>query len=634
MEKSNNNNSLTLETDVNLSLSIPSQEPKKFIIFLLLRFAGLIGLLLSGAIFIFIIVRKLPGDPWMLMIGDSPITDSKLAYIEALKQKWGFYEPTIVQFWYWIRNMLTGDWGESIILQKGRPVFDVINQRSPRTIEILTVSLLVALPIGVGLGILSGIKKGKWIDRIILGFAGVCFILPLTSIGIHLQYFFQDTIQHLILPCSVLAIGWTAILIIAIRRIFSLKKSKIMNFPTRNYIRTFLAFLYISMIAVRIETTFQLNGIGLLTVAAINTLDYFLLLALMLRQLFLFQLAAFTVDLIGSIIQCKIKTKYPSDSTVQFSASADAHKYTFSDPSEPLLVNRTSQQLSNNRVGEKPPVSWKSKSMLVRPGIILGGILLLFCIGVALSAPIFFSDKNAILLMDITAGNWAPPDDTHLLGTSKFGRDVLGRVLWGARIPILILFPISIVVGAVGYVLGFLCTGKITFLDKFVDFILKMSLMFPGIFVFLIYLSILGSRIEFELGLIGVFVFFTSVMLGHRAISENQRKTVSKKQKSRLLRNSIPQIFTFTLILTILAESLLFLIEYFGFGDPSTVSWGNDIQYTRSKIYNAPWAARWPATAFFILLLAILSMASSLYGYLGKLSSSSSQSQSIQTEIE
>ncbi|MHA1619420.1 MAG: ABC transporter permease subunit, partial [Promethearchaeota archaeon] len=509
MEKSNNNNSLTLETDVNLSLSIPSQEPKKFIIFLLLRFAGLIGLLLSGAIFIFIIVRKLPGDPWMLMIGDSPITDSKLAYIEALKQKWGFYEPTIVQFWYWIRNMLTGDWGESIILQKGRPVFDVINQRSPRTIEILTVSLLVALPIGVGLGILSGIKKGKWIDRIILGFAGVCFILPLTSIGIHLQYFFQDTIQHLILPCSVLAIGWTAILIIAIRRIFSLKKSKIMNFPTRNYIRTFLAFLYISMIAVRIETTFQLNGIGLLTVAAINTLDYFLLLALMLRQLFLFQLAAFTVDLIGSIIQCKINTKYPSDSTVQFSASADAHKYTFSDPSEPLLVNRASQQLSNNRVGEKPPVSWKSKSMLVRPGIILGGILLLFCIGVALSAPIFFSDKNAILLMDITAGNWAPPDDTHLLGTSKFGRDVLGRVLWGARIPILILFPISIVVGAVGYVLGFLCTGKITFLDKFVDFILKMSLMFPGIFVFLIYLSILGSRIEFELGLIGVFVFFT-----------------------------------------------------------------------------------------------------------------------------
>ncbi|MHA1610876.1 MAG: hypothetical protein ACTSYU_02390 [Promethearchaeota archaeon] len=634
MEKSNNNNSLTLETDVNLSLSIPSQEPKKFIIFLLLRFAGLIGLLLSGAIFIFIIVRKLPGDPWMLMIGDSPITDSKLAYIEALKQKWGFYEPTIVQFWYWIRNMLTGDWGESIILQKGRPVFDVINQRSPRTIEILTVSLLVALPIGVGLGILSGIKKGKWIDRIILGFAGVCFILPLTSIGIHLQYFFQDTIQHLILPCSVLAIGWTAILIIAIRRIFSLKKSKIMNFPTRNYIRTFLAFLYISMIAVRIETTFQLNGIGLLTVAAINTLDYFLLLALMLRQLFLFQLAAFTVDLIGSIIQCKINTKYPSDSTVQFSASADAHKYTFSDPSEPLLVNRASQQLSNNRVGEKPPVSWKSKSMLVRPGIILGGILLLFCIGVALSAPIFFSDKNAILLMDITAGNWAPPDDTHLLGTSKFGRDVLGRVLWGARIPILILFPISIVVGAVGYVLGFLCTGKITFLDKFVDFILKMSLMFPGIFVFLIYLSILGSRIEFELGLIGVFVFFTSVMLGHRAISENQRKTVSKKQKSRLLRNSIPQIFTFTLILTILAESLLFLIEYFGFGDPSTVSWGNDIQYTQSKIYNAPWAARWPATAFFILLLAILSMASSLYGYLGKLSSSSSQSQSIQTEIE
>ncbi len=668
MENSNDK-LMTSDNDVGLTLADPSQGSKKFVINLLLKFAGFIGLMLVGLIFTFIIVRSLPSDPWTIMLGDSNLTDSKLAYIESQKLKWGYYEPLIVQFLYFIRNMLTGDWGPSLVVQKNSPVFEIIQARGPRTSEFLMFSLLLALPVSIGLGILSGKKKGTWIDRIILGFAGVCFIIPLSTFGMVLQYFFAikwdlldatlyqspmfitydpnitgfrlldsllkgdfhiftDTLAHLILPSSVLAAGWTAVLLISIRRIVILLKSKNLHFPSRNYIRTFLVFLYMSVITVSLETTFNLNGSGMLTIAAINSQDFFLILALVIRNLFFFQLTAFIVDIVGSIVQFIMERKYPSSSAGGFSVSADAHKYVFSDPSEPKLFNGSSQQNSKIGENEKHHVSWSWKSMLLRPGVLIGVFLLLICTVMAISAPIFF-DFIELNLIDITTPGWAPHDENHLLGTAKFGRDVLGRTLWGTRIPIGIILPLSIILGIIGFLLGFLCIGKMPFLDRCVDYLLKMFLVIPGISIFIIYIAILGPTTTRIITLIGGFVFLTSMMLGHRAIGENLRKYNSRRLKARILKSFIPQIFAFSLILSILAESLLFNIGFLGFGDPTMIFWGNDIQYARGKIYSAPWAAGWPMLACYILLIGIVSIGSSGYSYLGQLSSSETTSPKI-----
>ncbi|TFH31389.1 MAG: ABC transporter permease subunit, partial [Promethearchaeota archaeon] len=633
MENSNNF-SMTSEKNVDLTLADPSQRSKKFVQFLLWRFAGFIGLLLVGVIFVNIVVSALPGDPWTLMIGDGNLTESKLAYIESQKLKWGFDEPFITRVCYSIRNMLTGDLGESLTVQRGSPVLEVIQSRGPRTSELLMFSLLLAVPVSVGLGILSGKKKGTWTDRIILGFAGVCFIIPLSMFGMLLQYFFAikwelldatmfqspmyitwmpditgfrlldsllrgemeifiDTLAHLILPASILAAAWTAILVILIRRIVILIKSKNMHFPTRNYIRMFLVFFYMSVITVVIETTFNLNGSGMLTIAAINAQDFFLILALVIRNVFFFQLIAFIVDIVGGIVQFIIKRKHPSSSAGMLSISADAHKFTFADPSEPKLLNGSPEQMSKIGEDEKRLVSWSWKSMLLRPGVLIGAFILLICYVMVLLTPILF-EYSDLVLVDDTALGWAPPDDTHLLGTARFGRDVLGRVLWGARIPIGILFPLCLVLGILGYLLGFLCIGKIPFLDNFLDYLLKIVLLVPGISFIIIYIAIIGPNITTIITLIGGFVFLGSMMLGHRAIGEHLRYSNSTHRKGQILKSSIPQIFAFSLILSVLAQSLLFTLGFLGWWDPTLISWGNDINYARGRIYDAPWAAGWP----------------------------------------
>ena len=651
------------DADNGFSLTISHQGSRKLVKFLVIRCAGFIGLLLAGVIFAIIVVEALPGDPWTLLLRDSNIGPSRgfWVFIESQKLKWGFDEPFVIRVCKAIRNILTGDWGLSMTVQKATPVLDVIRPRTLRTVEILLFSLLLALPVSVGLGVLSGRKKGTRTDRLILGFAGVCFIIPLSAFGIVLQYIFAvkwdllppafyqnpeyiswipditgfrlldsllkgemviflDTLKHLLLPASILAIGLTAVLVISIRKITILKKSKNLHHPTRNYIRTFLVFLYMSVITILIETTFQLNGSGMLTIAAIVQQDFFLILALVIRNVFFFQLTAFIVDIIGGFIHWKMETKHFSSSTDSISVSDYDHSIYLDSP-ESKGFNEP--PLTNSKIDEehKPLVSWSWKSMLLRPGVLIGAFILLICYVMVLCAPILF-EYSDLVLIDENAIGWTAPDNTHLLGTGKFGRDVFGRVLWGARVPIEILFPLSLVLGILGYLLGFLCIGKIPFLDIVVNFIMKLFLLIPGISIFILYLSIIDPTTTIIIPLIGGFVFLTSMMLGHRAIDEHHRYSTSGHRKGQILKSYIPQIFAFSLILSVLAESLLFATEFLGFGDPTIVSWGSDINYARGRIYESPWAAGWPLLACYILLLGIGSIGFSTYAYLKEISSS------------
>src|SRR3546814_17932541 len=92
--------------------------------------------------------------------------DASLADREALREALGLNDPLIVRFAHYIGNALQGDFGISLRLQ--RRVGDLNAERMPATLELVFMSAILALTIGIGLGVFTGIKRTHWLSRLIL----------------------------------------------------------------------------------------------------------------------------------------------------------------------------------------------------------------------------------------------------------------------------------------------------------------------------------------------------------------------------------------------------------------------------------------------------------------------------------
>src|SRR3546814_16906164 len=99
------------------------------------------------------------GDPVSNMVGQ----DASLADREAMREALGLNDPLIVRFAHYIGNALQGDFGISLRLQ--RSVGDLIAERMPAPMELVFMSAILALTIGIGLGDFPGIKRTTWPNR-------------------------------------------------------------------------------------------------------------------------------------------------------------------------------------------------------------------------------------------------------------------------------------------------------------------------------------------------------------------------------------------------------------------------------------------------------------------------------------
>lgn len=155
--------------------------------------------------FVCFILFNYVGDPINNMVGQETTIQDR----EALRERLGLNDPTAVQFLRFLRNAAQGDFGISYRLQ--RPVKDVIPERLPATMELVFASAVLALALGVPLGIYTGLNRDTWLSRAILtgSLAGVS--LPTFVIGILLIYLFSVTLG--LLPSfgrgeTVQVIGW------------------------------------------------------------------------------------------------------------------------------------------------------------------------------------------------------------------------------------------------------------------------------------------------------------------------------------------------------------------------------------------------------------------------------------------
>ena len=267
-----------------------------------------LAILFVISIAVFLIVRLLPGDAVVVMLGGEGTPEQ----IEAVRAKYNLNEPLTNQYMAWLTNVLHGDWGTSLASRS--PVMPLVLDRLPRTLLLGLVSTVLALIVAIFLGVVSAAKHNSNTDFSISVGSLVLLSVPEFWMGVLLMLLFAVTIPILpaggyvkpdtdfgkfllsmILPVATLTIHNIPPMIRLVRgsMLEVLREDYITlaltkgNSPTRVYfvhalrnslipIATTISLLVTSLMAgvIVIEKVFQFPGIGLLLLNAIQARDY------------------------------------------------------------------------------------------------------------------------------------------------------------------------------------------------------------------------------------------------------------------------------------------------------------------------------------------------------------------------
>ncbi len=148
------------------------------------RLLMLVPVLLGIMLVTFIIVRLIPGDPCVAMLGERATPAACFSF----RQRFGLNDPVLIQFGRYLLNVVQGNFGDSI--RFGRPVVDIIAERLPMTIELTICAMLFSTIAGVILGILAAVRRGSWVDTITMVWANAGVSMPVFWLGLMLAYVF------------------------------------------------------------------------------------------------------------------------------------------------------------------------------------------------------------------------------------------------------------------------------------------------------------------------------------------------------------------------------------------------------------------------------------------------------------
>ena len=158
------------------------------------RLVALVPVLLGVSILVFSLIRLIPGDPVIVMLGER----ARPEMIEQVRHEMGFDRPIYLQYLQWLRRVVTGDLGKSIIGQV--PVMTDLRQRLPATIEMVIFAMVIGVSVGVGIGILSAIKRNSWIDVSSMFAALLGVSMPIYWLALMLIYAFA--VERKVFPPS------------------------------------------------------------------------------------------------------------------------------------------------------------------------------------------------------------------------------------------------------------------------------------------------------------------------------------------------------------------------------------------------------------------------------------------------
>jgi len=282
---------------------------------------------------VFFLARLTPGDPVDLMLPEDALPEQRVAMREAL----GLDKPLPIQYAIFLTNALHGNFGQSLYYKQ--PVFQIILENLPRTIELTVAAMLVSLLVAIPIGVLSAIRRDTVWDYVgtliaLLGqsipgyFLGIILILTL-SVDLHLfPSSGYASPKYLVLPALTLAAALMAI-------VMRLTRSAMLDVLGEDYIRTARAKgLAEQMVIIRhalkntliplvtviglqlgqllsgaviIETVFGWSGVGLVIVQAIGARDYPVVQASVLFISVIFVFTNLAVDLLYAYLDPRIR---------------------------------------------------------------------------------------------------------------------------------------------------------------------------------------------------------------------------------------------------------------------------------------------------------------------------------------
>ena len=320
------------------------------LVHLLRRLGQSVLVLLAVSLISFMVFRHI-GDPTISLLGEDASLEERTALVEEL----GFNKSVPMQYLSYVGKVLQGDLGISYRLK--RPVAEVIFERLPATLELAFSAAVLALLVGVVLGVYTAIKKDGWLSRTIMTVSLVGVSLPTFLIGIGLIYLFAVELRWL--PSFgrgdtvniggwqtgfLTASGWAALVMPAITLgfynmtlIMRLVRAEMLEVLRSDYIRfgrarglherslhyghalrnTLIPVITIaglqigSLIAFAIvtETVFQWPGVGLLFISSVQGVDVPLIAAYLMFIALLYVVINLFVDFLYVLVDPRLRKK-------------------------------------------------------------------------------------------------------------------------------------------------------------------------------------------------------------------------------------------------------------------------------------------------------------------------------------
>lgn len=290
---------------------------------------------------IFLVVRVVPGDPARAVLGDYASEET----IEAYREQMGLNESLLVQYKNYMLGLLQGDLGDSLVNRQ--PAWGQIQDLLPHTLELAFAAVVIALAIGIPLGVVSAMKQNTALDYVtrVVSLAGLS--APAFYIGLLLMYFFSaqlgwfpaigagdfsdplDNLHRLVLPAVTLGMVETAY-------VTRMTRSVMLNVLNDDYIRTarakglaegrvmrghalraamvpivsLVGIFTIGLIggSVLTEQVFGRQGLGSRLVGATQQFDYNMVQAIMVIYALIIVIINIIVDIIYTYVDPRVRT--------------------------------------------------------------------------------------------------------------------------------------------------------------------------------------------------------------------------------------------------------------------------------------------------------------------------------------
>lgn len=331
---------------------------------LILQRLPLLAILLAAiSLAVFMLAQQLPGDPAFIAAGGGDASPEMIAHA---RERLGLDRPVWVRYLYYMRNALQGDFGRSMVNSK--PVIEDIRKFWPASLELALAAIAISAVVGIPLGVVSAVRAGRWLDRLITpgsvflgsmpifwlglmavlvfyrlldllpagGRLSVSMAPPAAVTGMYLAdsllardvAVFGDALRHLVLPASILSV-------ISLAMITRVTRAAMLDILHEDYLRTARAkgvpesrvvlkhalrnasVPILTVVGLQLgqliggvvitETIFSWPGLGLYAVIAVENQDYPALMAFTLVTTVVYVLINLLVDLLYPLLNPQVR---------------------------------------------------------------------------------------------------------------------------------------------------------------------------------------------------------------------------------------------------------------------------------------------------------------------------------------